>query len=107
MVPAATSSATPVVTAQGWEPVDGDRSRLAARLGALAEEGYSVTVCAEGAGSADRLAAVLAEEGLSVPVAGGAEGEELGRPGIRVVVAASTEASSCPRPRWRCWPKPT
>ncbi|HXQ58910.1 MAG TPA: transcription-repair coupling factor [Acidimicrobiales bacterium] len=88
MVPAATSSATPVVTAQGWEPVHGDRSRLAGRLGALAEEGYSVTVCAEGAGSADRLAAVLAEEGLSVPVLDGADSEELGRPGIRVVVAA-------------------
>jgi len=92
MVPVASSSATPSVTAQGWEPVHGDRSRLAGRLGALAEDGYSVTVCAEGAGSAERLAGVLAEEGLSVPVLGTAAdahaaGDELGRPGIRVVVA--------------------
>ena len=87
------SSATPGITAQGWEPVHGDRARLAARLGELAEDGYSVTVCAEGAGSAERLAAVLAEEGLSVPVlAEFREGEaveepDLGGPGIRVVVA--------------------
>ena len=90
LVAVATSTATPGVTAQGWEPVHGDRSRLAARLGALAEDGYSVTVCAEGPGSADRLAAVLAEEGLSVPVvAASADGDsdDLGRPGIRVVVA--------------------
>ncbi len=50
VVSVASSSATPGVTAQGWEPVHGDRARLAARLGALAEDGYSVTVCAEGAG---------------------------------------------------------
>jgi transcription-repair coupling factor (superfamily II helicase) len=91
LVSVASSTATPVVTAQGWEPVHGDRSRLAARLGALAEDGYSVTVCAEGAGSADRLAAVLAEEGLSVPVVApepsGDGTDDLGRPGIRVVVA--------------------
>ena len=93
IVSVASSSATPGITAQGWEPVHGDRARLAARLGELAENGYSVTVCAEGAGSADRLAAVLAEEGLSVPVlAEFRQGEavdapDLSGPGIRVVVA--------------------
>jgi transcription-repair coupling factor (superfamily II helicase) len=90
VVSVASSSATPAVVAMGWEPVHGDRARLAARLGALAEEGYSVTVCAEGAGSAERLAAVLGEEGLSVPVlADGADGagDDLAGPGIRVVVA--------------------
>jgi len=93
LVPVASSSATPSVTAMGWDPVHGDRARLAARLGELAEDGYSVTVCAEGAGSADRLAAVLAEEGLSVPVLEAfpeglaADAPDLGRPGIRVVVA--------------------
>jgi transcription-repair coupling factor (superfamily II helicase) len=93
IVAVASSSATPGITAQGWEPVHGDRARLAARLGELAENGYSVTVCAEGAGSAERLAAVLAEEGLSVPVlAEFREGEavedpDLSGPGIRVVVA--------------------
>jgi transcription-repair coupling factor (superfamily II helicase) len=90
LVPVASSSATPSVTAHGWEPVHGDRARLAARLGELAEAGYSVTVCAEGVGSADRLAAVLAEEGLSVPVLGGETGDgetDLGRSGIRILVA--------------------
>jgi transcription-repair coupling factor (superfamily II helicase) len=98
LVSVASSSATPAVTAVGWEPVHGDRSRLAARLAALAEDGYAVTVCAEGAGSAQRLAAVLAEEGLSVPVLEAADGDgrgrvddgagdEIARPGIRVVVA--------------------
>ncbi len=93
LVSVASSSATPTVTAMGWEPVHGDRARLAARLGALAEDGYTVTVCAEGRGSAERLAAVLAEEGLSVPVLDvlpeglAAEAPDLGRPGIRVVVA--------------------
>jgi transcription-repair coupling factor (superfamily II helicase) len=90
LVPVASSSATASVTAHGWEPVHGDRARLAARLGELAEAGYSVTVCAEGVGSADRLAAVLAEEGLSVPVLASETGDgetDLGRSGIRVVVA--------------------
>jgi transcription-repair coupling factor (superfamily II helicase) len=90
LVPVASSSATASVTAHGWEPVHGDRARLAARLGELAEAGYSVTVCAEGVGSADRLAAVLAEEGLSVPVLASDTGDgetDFGRSGIRVVVA--------------------
>jgi transcription-repair coupling factor (superfamily II helicase) len=94
LVSVASSSATPTVTAQGWEPVHGDRAGLAARLGQLAEDGYSVTVCADTAGSADRLAAVLAEEGLSVPVVPefpdgeAVDAPDLGRPGIRVVVAS-------------------
>jgi transcription-repair coupling factor (superfamily II helicase) len=86
MVPAAEGPGTRTVVAQGWDPVLGDRSRLAGRLAGLAEQGYSVTVCAEGAGSAARLAAVLAEEGLSVPVS--EPGDDLARPGVRVVVAA-------------------
>ena len=44
-------------TGPGWRP--GCRELVGA--------GYSVTVCAEGAGSAGRLAAVLGEEGLIVP----------------------------------------
>ena len=94
MVPVAESPGVPTVSARGFEPVHGDRSRLAVRLSEMASQGYSVTVCAEGAGSASRLAAVLAEEGLIVPVvADGADGDpgleplDLARPGIRVVVA--------------------
>ncbi|MDR3651211.1 MAG: transcription-repair coupling factor, partial [Acidimicrobiales bacterium] len=67
MVPVADSPATPAVVARAVEPVHGDRALLAARLSELVAGGYSVTVCAEGAGSASRLAAVLAEEGMVVP----------------------------------------
>jgi transcription-repair coupling factor (superfamily II helicase) len=89
LVPVAASTATPSITAQGWEPVHGDRARLAARLGELARDRYAVTVCAEGTGSAERLAAVLAEEGLSVPVVeAGEAGGDLAAPGIRLVVAS-------------------
>jgi len=98
MVPVADSPATPSVVARGIEPVHGDRALLAARLSELVAAGYSVTVCAEGEGSASRLAAVLAEEGMVVPVvagagrdrgdgAGSSDGLELTRPGIRIVVA--------------------
>ena len=87
MVPAAEGPGTPTVSAQGWDPVLGDRAMLARRLGDLVRQGFSVTVCAEGAGSATRLAAVLGEEGLSVPVESGAD-PDLSLPGIRVVVAA-------------------
>jgi transcription-repair coupling factor (superfamily II helicase) len=98
MVPVADSPATPAIVARGFEPVHGDRSLLAVRLSELLAEGYSVTVCAEGDGSASRLAAVLAEEGMVVPIvavtdddaegtAGGGDGADLARPGIRIVVA--------------------
>ncbi len=108
MVPVADSPATPAVVARGMDPVHGDRALLAARLSELVAGGYSVTVCAEGAGSASRLASVLAEEGMVVPVvtvvtgagADGAGGDgagrdrsdlgggvDLTRPGIRIVVA--------------------
>ncbi len=100
VVPVADSPTTPAVVAQGFEPVHGDRARLALRLRELVDAGYSVTVCAEGVGSAARLAAVLQEEGLSVPVlerateeaadldgSGAGADLDLGRPGIRIVVA--------------------
>jgi transcription-repair coupling factor (superfamily II helicase) len=94
MVPVADSPSTPAIVARRIEPVHGDRALLAARLSELLAAGYSVTVCAEGAGSAARLAAVLAEEGMVVPIVPGADGQgaagdgpDLGRPGIRIVVA--------------------
>ncbi|HZU80809.1 MAG TPA: transcription-repair coupling factor, partial [Acidimicrobiales bacterium] len=86
LLPSAEGPGTPAVTAQGWDPVFGDRAKLAARLSAMARDGYSVTLCAEGTGSASRLAAVLGEEGLSVSVVG--DDADLARPGIRVALAA-------------------
>ena len=98
-------------TGPGWPP----------GCGALAEGGYSVTVCAEGAGSADRLAAVLAEEGMVVPVVRGRSTATLRDTAecrrraptwhARAIRGSwwprSTGASWCRRPRWRCWPRPT
>jgi transcription-repair coupling factor (superfamily II helicase) len=98
LLPVADSPAVASVTAHGWDPVFGDRARLAGRLTQLASEGYSVTVCAEGPGSAARLAEVLAAEGLTAPVLPGADGAQadghgepddaLVSPGVRVVVAS-------------------
>jgi transcription-repair coupling factor (superfamily II helicase) len=102
LVPVAEGPSMATVTSRGWDPVHGDRAALAASLGVLAGEGYSVTVCAEGGGSAARLAAVLAEEGLTVPVIDdGADGTngadhaahpdgapDLSAPGIRILVAS-------------------
>jgi transcription-repair coupling factor (superfamily II helicase) len=88
LVPAAEGPSTPSVAAQGWDPVLGDRARLAVRLSELASQGYAVVVCAEGAGSAGRMGAVLAEEGVAAPVVeAGADGALAGS-GIRIVVAA-------------------
>jgi transcription-repair coupling factor (superfamily II helicase) len=99
MVPVADAPDTLAVNARGIEPVHGDRARFAHRLSELVADGYSVTVCAEGAGSAARLASVLADEGLTAPVVEGEPpwpdgageeraGPDLSRPGIRVVVAS-------------------
>ncbi len=98
MVPVAEGPSMPTVAAHGWDPVLGDRTRLAAELGALARDGYSVTLCADGAGSAQRLADVLAEEGLSVPVVSDTaadDGSEVARPGVRVVVASLDSGFVC------------
>ncbi|HTZ08947.1 MAG TPA: transcription-repair coupling factor [Acidimicrobiales bacterium] len=85
LVPVADSPATPAVVARGFEPVHGERAQLAGQLASLGAEGYSVTVCAEGPGSAGRMAAVLGEEGLAVPVV--EAGGDLALPGLRIVVA--------------------
>ncbi len=90
MLPAAEGPGTPAVDARGWEPLLGDRAAWARRLGELSSGGWSVTVCAESAGSASRLTSVLAEEGLSVTLLdeGGTSGpaQDLAARGIRVVV---------------------
>jgi transcription-repair coupling factor (superfamily II helicase) len=98
---------TVVVGASGWEPFLGDTEGLVRRLTALVAQGYAVVVCAEGMGTAARMASVLRDAGLTVPVigspagggtgsAGGAAGggaggapaapPDLDRPGIRVIV---------------------
>ncbi|MGH9032018.1 MAG: CarD family transcriptional regulator, partial [Acidimicrobiia bacterium] len=57
---------TPRLGATAFDPVVGDAENLARRLGALRRERYQVVLAAEGRGSADRLRAVLAEEGVDL-----------------------------------------
>ncbi|MBO0894868.1 MAG: transcription-repair coupling factor, partial [Acidimicrobiales bacterium] len=56
------------LTARGWDLAGGDAAGVAGRLRALVADRYRVVVCADGRGSAARMAATLSEEGLSVPV---------------------------------------
>ncbi|MDP9072118.1 MAG: transcription-repair coupling factor [Actinomycetota bacterium] len=71
----------PAVAATGWDPVVGDGSRLAKQLADLTADGFRVTICAEGEGSAARVASVLRDEGLAVEGAG-----DLTAPGAHLVV---------------------
>jgi transcription-repair coupling factor (superfamily II helicase) len=76
---------TPLVEASGWGPIAGDGSGLTERLRELLGRGYRVVVAADGAGSADRLHALLLDAGLELPLA--ADHFDLSRPGGHVVVA--------------------
>jgi transcription-repair coupling factor (superfamily II helicase) len=89
LVPTAEGPDIPAVESRGWEPILGDGARLAAQISGLAHDGYSVVLCSSTAGGAERLAGILAEEGLTVPVVGpgGDPGSDLAAPGARIVVA--------------------
>ena len=73
------------VGAAGWDPVVGEGSTLVGQLEKLLVEGYRVVVAADGAGSADRLVALLGDQGvhLALDERGRAD---LTRPGGHVVV---------------------
>ncbi|HEX2193128.1 MAG TPA: CarD family transcriptional regulator, partial [Acidimicrobiales bacterium] len=73
LVPAADHPDTPAVTVGGWDPVLGDPERLAGQVGDLLGRDFTVVVAADGQGSAARLAGMLSEHGVSLPVL--AEGE--------------------------------
>ncbi len=103
LVPAAEGPEVPAVESRGWEPILGDGAALASQVSALAAGGYSVVLCASTVGGAERLAGVLAAEGVAVsvvppdgagtgPTAPGSgpatPGPDLATPGIRVVVAS-------------------
>ena len=68
LVATADSPDTPSVTVGGWDPVLGDPERLARQVGDLLARGFTVVVAADGQGSAARLAAMLSEHGVSLPV---------------------------------------
>jgi transcription-repair coupling factor (superfamily II helicase) len=82
MLSAPESPRTPTITASGWDPA---AHGLVKQLADMAAGGWRVTVCAEGTGSAARLAETLE---LSVPVVADPAPGELAAPGVRVVVAS-------------------
>src|SRR6266545_3921535 len=57
------------VDAHAVEPYRANVTRVAADARALAADGYTVLLCTEGAGPAERLRDVLRDEGLPVPLA--------------------------------------
>ncbi|HEX3621072.1 MAG TPA: transcription-repair coupling factor, partial [Acidimicrobiales bacterium] len=57
-----------VIEARGWDPVFGDANRLSRQVADLLARGYRVVVAAEGQGSAARLAEMLRDNGVSLPV---------------------------------------
>jgi len=78
---------TTTVGATGWDPVVADGDRLAEQLQDLVARGFRITICAEGRGSATRMAATLAERGWTVPyLEGDLAAGELTRPGMRIIV---------------------
>jgi transcription-repair coupling factor (superfamily II helicase) len=87
LVPSAEGPDIPAVESRGWEPILGDGAKLASQVSALTLAGYSVVLCSSTLGGAERLAGILAEEGLTVPVVPG-DGPDLAAPGARIVVAA-------------------
>ncbi len=90
------SPTTPVVEATGWGPITADADGLAARLVHLLGRGYAVVVAADGAGSAKRLADLLAEHGVDLPVLDDNSAADLAARGARVVVAPLHRGCSLP-----------
>lgn len=91
LLPVAESARTISLQASSWPPVLGDSAGLARRLGELASSGNRVVICADGRGSAERMASVLEGEGLScnllVDRVPDRVDAEIRRPGVHVIVA--------------------
>jgi len=96
VVPTAEGPDVATVEARGWEPILGNGASLAAQVTGLVDAGYAVVLCAAGRPGAERLAGILAGEGLMVPVVDGDPGPggtgsgatDLTTPGVRIVVAS-------------------
>jgi transcription-repair coupling factor (superfamily II helicase) len=82
----------PTLTVRRFDPVAGDPARLAAGVGALVGDGYSVTVCAATVPGAQRLSSTLAHEGVHAPVLDQAPGTA----GLAVVAAPLTNGFILP-----------
>ncbi len=74
------------VTASGWDPVVGDGHRLIEQLRDLRRDGYRVVVGADGPGSAERLAGLLADQGIDTRDVS-PDDSTLVQPGIHMTVA--------------------
>ncbi len=77
---------TPFVEASAWAPVVGEGTALVHRLTGLLQDGYRVVVAADGGGSAGRLAQILRDQGVELPLDTDHRAD-LTKPGGRVVVA--------------------
>ena len=103
MLPGAESARTITLQASGWAPVLGDTAGLARRFGELARAGNRVVICADGRGSAERMATVLDSEGLSsrllLDEAPSAHEAEIRRPGVHILVAPLDRGAILPGSR--------
>ncbi len=98
LVPSAEGPDIPLVESRGWEPILGDGARLASQVSSLVNDGYSVVLCSSTPGGAERLAGILAAEGVTVPVASASgDGPDLALPGARIVVALVDRGFVLPR----------
>ena len=68
MVPVADGPDTPVVATAGWAQASGDGAALIAQLRDLAAGGYRIIVAADGVGSAQRVDALLRDNGIEYGV---------------------------------------
>ena len=59
---------SPAVVALAWPPAIGEAQALLTQLRQVVNDGYSVVVCADSAGSAGRIDALLNQNGFSFPV---------------------------------------
>ncbi|MEO6987272.1 MAG: transcription-repair coupling factor [Aquihabitans sp.] len=95
------------VAAIGWNPVVGDGEGLLRQLRDLLDGGYRVVVAADGEGSAVRLADLLGEHGMSIPVEVGSLDRGCVLTGAKLAVLAEADFTGrrrthrAPRPRKR------
>jgi transcription-repair coupling factor (superfamily II helicase) len=92
---------TPLLAATPFDPVVGDSAALSDRLRRLRADEFTVLLCAEGRGSAERIAQVLADEGIAVDVhsAVAEQSALIAGPGVHIVVAALDRGAVLPTHR--------
>jgi transcription-repair coupling factor (superfamily II helicase) len=102
-LPTADRADTTAIVARGWPPVLGDSAGLAKRLGDLSRSGHRVVICADGRGSADRMASVLGAEGLETHLLPDhttpPTEHDLRRPGVHIVVVPLDRGALLPDSR--------